>query len=537
MKKILSIILTMCMLLSVGAVVSAEETPLLISPNPNAVEEIEATLEGVSAYGKIPVYGEFVAVEDNQITIKSEEKEMVLNLFEDTPILNADGTPTSVSEIKKNSKIFAMVSDGMTMSLPPQSAAYIVMVSEDEVPAFPIYVEVKDIATDPQGNTLIKSGDANYVIMLNADTEILPVKSRKIVTVQDITVGSKLLVYSDIMTMSLPALVNPTKILVFEPEINAEKLDALKEEMKETFEEMKEQLEAEASKTVTQYDKFIVNGKFVRTENNQIVMEDGEEFIVNTNSETVFMNADGTPTSIENIKEGSYLQVIANTAVTLSIPAQSYGYVVMVSEDEVPAFPIYVEVDEIKTDDSGNTVYASADGQYEVIPSETTEIAPFKNRKIVTFADVKYGSELIVFSETATMSIPAKTNPTKVILLEERPVTYTEGIFVNGNSIDMTVVKAENGSYLLPVRFVAEALGLEVGWDNALRKVTVGTVPMGVNFTIGENSYNKARMTPFVLSSEPVLIDSRTYVPLDFFTEVLEAKVKVVDGVIAIFKN
>ena len=48
---------------------------------------------------------------------------------------------------------------------------------------------------------------------------------------------------------------------------------------------------------------------------------------------------------------------------------------------------------------------------------------------------------------------------------------------------------------------------------------------MGVNFRIGENKYAKSKMAAFTLSKAPVVIDEKTYVPSDFFTEVLEANV------------
>ena len=98
---------------------------------------------------------------------------------------------------------------------------------------------------------------------------------------------------------------------------------------------------------------------------------------------------------------------------------------------------------------------------------------------------------------------------------------------VNGKEIAGEVVY-ENDIALYPVRAIAEAMGFEVKWDDNLQLVTVGTIPMGVGFNIGVNSYNKAKMVPQTLSSAPILVnDARTYVPADFFTTIIGATATV----------
>ena len=87
-----------------------------------------------------------------------------------------------------------------------------------------------------------------------------------------------------------------------------------------------------------------------------------------------------------------------------------------------------------------------------------------------------------------------------------------------------------------PIRAIAEKLGLEVAWDDGLKAVSVGTIPMGVTFNIGLNSYTKARMMPQTLSAAPIAENERTFVPVDFFTEILEAEVTVENGVLNIVK-
>lgn len=164
------------------------------------------------------------------------------------------------------------------------------------------------------------------------------------------------------------------------------------------------------------------------------------------------------------------------------------------------------------------------------------------------------GRDLCVFYTITTFSIPPQTPPEKIVVLPKveadelaeptaspepeqipaatlepaMPIEVTEDLVVNGTDIHVDVQNI-NGHQILPVRAIAEAMGLEVEWDNDLRAVTVGTVPMGVNFRIDVDSYNKSRMTPFTFGQAPVLVGDKTYVPVEFFTEILEAEVTI-DG-------
>lgn len=81
-----------------------------------------------------------------------------------------------------------------------------------------------------------------------------------------------------------------------------------------------------------------------------------------------------------------------------------------------------------------------------------------------------------------------------------------------------------NGRTMLPARFVAEALGGTVGWNEAEQKVTIVKDATTLEIFIGE---------PFaVVNGEPVQLDSpafiensRTYLPIRFIAENLGATV------------
>lgn len=286
-----------------------------------------------------------------------------------------------------------------------------------------------------------------------------------------------------------------------------------------------------------EYDKAELYGTAGKEEGWLYIATEAGDVMLNTDANTVFVDGMGYKTSVEAIENGTTLKVIASNAMTMSLPPQSYAHVVMLADDN-GGFPIYAEVDRIITDDSGNLVFSSKDGVYDVVyGQDITAIEPFATRNIVTAADVKEGTRILVYADVMTMSIPALVPANRIVILPEvtEIVETPHAVTVNGEAIDADILD-KDGMILLPIRAIAEKLGLEVAWDNELKAVTVGTIPMGVTFNIALNSYTKARMMPQTLSAAPIAENERTYVPVDFFTEILEAEVVTENGVINIVK-
>lgn len=292
-----------------------------------------------------------------------------------------------------------------------------------------------------------------------------------------------------------------------------------------------------------EYDKVELYGTAKIEEDGLYIIDQAEiaEEKLNIDANTVFVDGMGYKTSIEAIENGTSIKVIASNAVTMSIPPQSYAYVVMLADDN-GGFPIYAEVKNITTDENGNLVFSSKDGVYDIVYGEgLTAVEPFATRNIVTAADIKEGSRILVMADIMTMSIPAMVPANRIVILpeivEEVEVPYT--VLVNGEAInagDAVEVLEKDGMWLVPVRAIAEKMGLEVKWNAELNAISVGTTAMGATFNIGENSYTKARMMPQTLSSAPVVEAERTYVPVDFFTEILEAQISIEDGVLNIVR-
>lgn len=288
------------------------------------------------------------------------------------------------------------------------------------------------------------------------------------------------------------------------------------------------------------YDKTELFGTANINEGYLYIATETGDVMLNTDANTIFVDGNGYKTSVEAIEGGTTLKVIASHAMTMSLPPQSYAHVIMLADDN-GGFPIYAEVNKVTTDDNGNFVFSSKDGNYDIVYGEgITSVEPFATRNIVTASDIKENSRILVFADVMTMSIPAMVPANRIVLLpeefeilEKAPI---EKVTVNGKELatDVASFIEKDSVILLPVRAIAEIVGHTVQWDDNLKAVTVGSVPMGVTFNIGLNSYTKARMMPQTLSAAPIAENGRTYVPVDFFTEILGATVVNENGTLAI---
>ena len=97
--------------------------------------------------------------------------------------------------------------------------------------------------------------------------------------------------------------------------------------------------------------------------------------------------------------------------------------------------------------------------------------------------------------------------------------------YINGvaKELDAAPIIVESRT-MLPVRFVAEAFGAEVGWDGATSTATVKTATTEIKIAIGANSATVNGKT--VELDAPAFIEGgRTYLPVRFVSENLGAKV------------
>ena len=90
----------------------------------------------------------------------------------------------------------------------------------------------------------------------------------------------------------------------------------------------------------------------------------------------------------------------------------------------------------------------------------------------------------------------------------------------------------ENGGVVMvPLRVVVEALGYDVGWNGYLQSIQLG---VAIHVWIGNTEVHLGRMAPIELSAAPVIVDDTTFIPLDFFRNVLGQTAYVFEGQVVI---
>jgi len=223
----------------------------------------------------------------------------------------------------------------------------------------------------------------------------------------------------------------------------------------------------------------------------------------------------------KNIEPGDTITVYydANKVMIMIYPPQYTAEVIVVH-----GLDANVEVDYFNKElvNSDNTLKLNITEETEILLPSGEE---FKGK----LGDKK----LAVFYRESTKSIPAQTTPHRIVVLLEDVASMD--IVVNGEITEAPkAFLDEDGTVMVPVRAVAEALGYQVSWQQKSKTVTLNGE---ISFSIGKDAYTLKGGEPVELGTAPALKDSRTFVPLSFFTELLKAKeAGVIGGSIVINK-
>ena len=212
---------------------------------------------------------------------------------------------------------------------------------------------------------------------------------------------------------------------------------------------------------------------------------------------------------------------------------------------QLEAWAIHGELDkgEFAKLDTFDKDLISADGMLKLNTDEDTVVLAHDGGNF----EAEYTQhKLLVFYSATTHSIPAQTSPESIVVMNERavPVDLEEvpisddcdaPITVNGKGLDDTIVYINDAGFtMLPVRAVAEALGYTIGWDAPTSSVRLGA---DTTFTTGKDYYTLGRRAPISLGCAPELTDGKTYVPVEFFTQVVMHSAAVADGKVIISSN
>lgn len=196
--KILSLALCAAALLSLPAM--AAEDDLLISPAPS-----------VESLAPVRVWGKVTKLESGSLLLKNDNKddiynEVVVHLPEGVPCVDAvTGLPMDMSKVKDGDTLYAWVGNAMTMSLPPQTSALIVVgniPADYRVPEFykitgtdrTVTAAIYPAPERTEVNLPVAGGET---LTIPVSAQFTPWLTRQIVTVDDLVPGSQILVWKD----------------------------------------------------------------------------------------------------------------------------------------------------------------------------------------------------------------------------------------------------------------------------------------------------------------------------------------------------
>lgn len=150
---------------------------------------------------------ELVKVMLGEINDNDDAMEDVDDNEYDTFIVDGkNGKLKKVDKLKVGTKVVAYYDAAMTRSLPPQTRGYAVVIEREENKMGKFFVVDRVLKQDANSVQVI---DVNHGLVATITKEVCK-------DFDEIEKGSKLMVWSNIMTMSLPALTNAEKVVVLD---------------------------------------------------------------------------------------------------------------------------------------------------------------------------------------------------------------------------------------------------------------------------------------------------------------------------------
>lgn len=204
--KILISALTMSMLVAGGSCAWTEELEAM------PVSESATISNSLPSY--ISTRGVISETAADYIVIgEIREEQKRFNLSEQTAVLKADGTAALLADCKEGTTVTVYHSMATTFSIPPQSAALVIVLDGENPANAPLYGVVESV-TEAEKGVEILTEDGLYLFYVTEDTRVIPYKTKNIVTLSDIQAGSRILAWADVVTLSLPGQAQPDMIML-----------------------------------------------------------------------------------------------------------------------------------------------------------------------------------------------------------------------------------------------------------------------------------------------------------------------------------
>lgn len=247
-----------------------------------------------------------------------------------------------------------------------------------------------------------------------------------------------------------------------------------------------------------------------------------KEVVLNIQNSTYILNAqDGTKISFKDLKEGDAITAYYGPALTKSLPPQGNANALIVGTPEKGSTGMYMKVGKLQENN---------DGSIKVLSTNADRLVTIAPTVYPALADINDGSELMVWYDVMTMSMPGQATAKKVVLLSEKdtikvhPLAGT--LVVNGKELTLGENDIIKTRVMVPLRVIAESLGYNIVWSDNNSTIGLEKGARTVSLTIGSKYYGKSKTT-VQLDCAPELVNGITLVPIEFFTDIMNVKAEV----------
>lgn len=200
--KKLSAILACACVLGAGSAWAEDRAVENMSP----MDAVQVNPEIMRAPVMFTTYGKLVAVEDGHYVVEGEGNLRVVaaEVDRDTYIIDENAKLRLPYVLKVGQTVTVFYSAQTTRSLPAQSHALAIVIGERE--AAPSFIEVAEAKLSADGKSM--------TVLNNNNDLIATIGSDACKDFAKIKKGDKLLLWSHMVTMSLPGLTNAEKVII-----------------------------------------------------------------------------------------------------------------------------------------------------------------------------------------------------------------------------------------------------------------------------------------------------------------------------------
>lgn len=150
--------------------------------------------------------------ENESLLITVDEMELVLNVSEETMVLDSKtGLMGKLKDLKIGDLIYAYYSPTMTRSLPPQSFATAIITGIEKDKPYARLFTVKEVMSSNDEEVRVLNEEGDLVARISKDIPFSPFKTKQIVKLQDIKVGTQLFLWYEVVALSYPGQTNADK--------------------------------------------------------------------------------------------------------------------------------------------------------------------------------------------------------------------------------------------------------------------------------------------------------------------------------------